>query len=141
MGKGYSSDLRVRIYSELERGESRRVGARRFGVSAATSVRLAQRMSLTGMLECGRQGRPLGGGKLAPYADVLARWVDENGDITMPELVAKLVTECGVTVHPSSFSRFLIKLGFTVRANPEQSGTDCDDGLLQCQRFRACRVM
>lgn len=117
MGKGYSPDLRVRIYEEIERGESRRAAARRFGVSASTSVRLAQRMASTGTLDCGRQGRPPGGGKLAPYAERLIRWVEENGDITMPELAAKLATECGVTAHPASLSRFLIKSGFTVKKN------------------------
>lgn len=117
MGKGYSSDLRVRIYSEIESGASRRAAARRFGVSAATSVRLAQRMTATGTLEAGRQGRPPGGGKLAPHADILIRWVEEQGDITMPELAAKLARERGVTAHPASLSRFLIKLGFTVKKN------------------------
>jgi len=117
MAKGYSSDLRVRIYGEIERGESRRAAARHFGVSAATSVRLAQRMAATGTLEAGRQGRPPGGGKLAPHAALLTRWVDENGDITMPELAAKLASECGVAAHPASLSRFLIKLGFTVKKN------------------------
>jgi len=117
MGKGYSSDLRIRIYQEIERSGSRRAAARHFGVSASTSARLAQRMASSGTLECGRQGRPPGGGKLAPYAERLIRWVDENGDITMPELAAKLAKECGVTAHPASLSRFLIKSGFTVKKN------------------------
>ena len=117
MGKGYSVDLRSRVYGEIASGGSRRAAARRFGVSASTSVRLAQRMAETGTLEPSRQGRPPGGGKLAAYAETLIGWVEADGDITMPELAAKLEAECGVTAHPASLSRFLIKAGFTVKKN------------------------
>lgn len=117
MGKSYSSDLRVRIVDAVEEGASRRAAARRYGVSASTSVRLAQRTAATGSVEPSRQGRPPGGGKLAPHAEKLVRWVEEQGDITMPELAAKLEAECGVVAHPASLSRFLIKRGFTVKKN------------------------
>lgn len=117
MGKGLSSDLRVRVYGKIEQGESRRAAARHFGVSAATSVRLAQRMAATGSLEPLRQGRPPGGGKLAAFAALLVGWVETQGDITMPELAAKLKAECGVTAHPASLSRFLIGQGFSVKKN------------------------
>lgn len=118
MGKAYSSDLRVRIYQEIEGGRSRRAAGRRFGVSASTSVRLAQRMAKNGTLEPSRQGRPPGGGKLAAYAEILIGWVEATEDITMSELAAKLEAECGVTAHPASLSRFLIRAGFTVKKNP-----------------------
>lgn len=117
MGKSYSSDLRVRIYGAIEDGASRRAAARRFGVSPATSVRFAQRMSATGSIAPARQGRPPGGGKLAPYTATLVRWVEEDGDITMPELSAKLAAEHGVLAHPASLSKFLIKQGFSVKKN------------------------
>lgn len=117
MGHSYSSDLRVRIYSEIKAGGSRRGAARRFDVSASTSIRLAQRMAATGSLEPARQGRPPGGGKLAPHAELLVGWVEAQGDITMPELATKLKAERGVTVHPASLSRFLRARGFTFKKN------------------------
>lgn len=117
MGKSYSSDLRVRVYGAIEDGASRRAAGRRFGVSASTSVRIAQRVSATGSVAPARQGRPPGGGKLAPYATKLVRWVEENGNITMPELAAKLAAEHGVVAHPASLSKFLIKQGFSVKKN------------------------
>jgi transposase len=117
MGKGYSSDLRARVYGEVESGQSRRAAARRFGVSVSTSIRLAQRMAATGSLEPEKQGRPPGGGKLAPYADVLIGWVEANGDITMAELAAKLEAERGVKAHPASLSRFLTVRGFSFKKN------------------------
>lgn len=117
MGKGLSSDLRIRVYGEIAQGGSRRAAARRFGVSAATSVRLAQQMAATGSLEPSRQGRPPGGGKLADFAALLVGWVEAQGNITMPELAARLKAERGVTVHPASLSRFLIGQGFSVKKN------------------------
>lgn len=48
MGKALSSDLRERVYGDVALGKSRRAAARRFGVSASTGVRLAQRMAETG---------------------------------------------------------------------------------------------
>jgi transposase len=115
MGRSYSSDLRVRIFGSVESGSSCRSAARRFGVSASTSIRLAQRKAATGSLKPARQGRPHGGGKLVPHAELLIRWVETKGDITMPELAAKLETARGVTVHPASLSRFLIARGFSVK--------------------------
>jgi transposase len=44
-------------------------------------------------------------------------WVEARGDITMPELAAKLKAARGVTVHPASLSRFLIARGFSVKKN------------------------
>lgn len=117
MGKSYSSDLRVRIYGAIEDGASRRAAARRYGVSPSTSVRIAQRVSATGSVAPARQGRPPGGGKLAPYGTILVRWVEETPDITMRELAAKLAAEHGVVAHPASLSKFLIKQNFSVKKN------------------------
>ena len=110
MGKSSSVDLRVRIVGEIERGQSCRAAARRFGVSAATSVRLAQRKARTGSLAPARQGRPAGSGLLGAHIDALVGWVDADGDITMPELAARLLAERGVkaqTNRPSSRARWI----------------------------------
>ncbi len=117
MGKSSSADLRVRIVDEIERGQSCRSAARRFGVSAATAVRLAQRKAQTGSLAPARQGRPAGSGLLAAHVAALVEWVDADGDITMPELAARLLAERGVKAHPASLSRLLIRQGFTVKKN------------------------
>lgn len=117
MGKSSSVDLRVRIVGEIERGRSCRAAARRFGVSAATAVRLAQRKARTGSVAPARQGRPPGCGVLDRHADALIGWVDADGDITMPELAARLLSERGVKAHPASLSRLLIRHGFTVKKN------------------------
>jgi len=43
---------------------------------------------------------------------LLIGWVEREGDITMPELAARLGRERGIEVHPSSLSRFLLAEGF-----------------------------
>jgi transposase len=117
MGRSSSSDLRVRIVGEIERGQSCRAAARRFGVSAATAVRLAHRKARTGSVVPARQGRPPGKGPLSGHVDVLIGWVEAEGDITMPELAARLLAEHGVQAHPASLSRLLLGAGFTVKKN------------------------
>jgi transposase len=78
-------------------------------------VRLAQRKAQTGSLAPARQGRPAGSGRLAPHIEALVDWVEADGDITMPELSARLLAEFGVKAHPASLSRLLIRQGFTVK--------------------------
>lgn len=117
MGKSYSIDLRERVQEEIESGQSRRAAARRYAVSASFAVKLADRILRTGSAEPARQGRPPGGGKLAPYLLALLEWVEAKPDITMPELAAKLKAEKGVTAHPASLSRVLLKAGLSFKKN------------------------
>ena len=105
MGKPYSIDLRERVRADIESGQSRHAAARRYDVSASFAVKLADRVSRTGSVQPARQGRPPGGGKLAPYLMALTGWVEAEPDITMPELAAKLKAEKHVTAHPASLSR------------------------------------
>jgi transposase len=117
MGKSHSADLRARVYGDVALGKSRRAAAQRFGVSASTGVRLAQRMATTGSLEPARQGRPRGTGKLAAYQDQLIGWVEAEPDMSMPELAMLLEARCGVIAHPASLSRALLAAGYTVKKN------------------------
>ena len=117
MGKSSSVDLRVRIMGEIEGGGSCRSAARRFGVAPSTAVRLAQHKARTGSVAPARQGRPAGSGLLAAHVAALVGWVEADGDITMPELAARLLAERGVKAHPASLSRLLIRQGFTVKKN------------------------
>ena len=117
MGKPYSMDLRERVRAQLASGGSRRAVARRYDVSPSFAVKLADRLSRTGSVEPARQGRPPGGGKLAPYLTTLLEWVEAKVDITMPELAAKLQVEKAVTAHPASLSRVLLKAGLSFKKN------------------------
>jgi transposase len=117
MGKPYSLDLRARVHAAVASGESRRAAARRYDVSASFAVKLADRVLRTGSAEPARQGRPPGGGKLAPHLAALLEWVEADPDITMPELAAKLEAEKDVVAHPASLSRVLLKAGLSFKKN------------------------
>lgn len=117
MGKAYSGDLRDRIAAQVTAGASRRAAGRRYGVSASTAVRVAQRQERTGSTAPDPQGRPVGSGKLAPHVADLVRWVEAEPDMTMPELATKLKVETGVEAHPASLSRVLLQAGLTVKKN------------------------
>jgi transposase len=117
MGKSYSMDLRERVRAQIECGQSRRGAAQRYAVSASFAVKLAARVGRTGSAEPARQGRPPGGGKLAPHLPALLAWVEAEPDMTMPELATKLKAENDVTAHPASLSRVLLKAGLTFKKN------------------------
>lgn len=122
MGKPHPIELRERVQGEVASGKSRRAAAERFKVSASFAVKLAARVARTGSAEPARQGRPIGGGKLAPHVALLAGWVEAEPDITMPELAAKLLAEKGVKAHPASLSRVLIQAGFSFKKNTSGHG-------------------
>ena len=85
-------------------------------------MKLIDRMSRTGSVEPARQGRPPGGGKLAPYLTALLDWVEAEPDITMPELAARLQVEKAITAHPASLSRVLLKAGLSFKKNTAGAG-------------------
>lgn len=122
MGRSYSNDLRDRVVAFVEGGGSRRAAARHFGVSASFVVKLMQRARRIGSSAVARQGRPPGNGKLSPHRAFLVGLVDEQGDITMPELAERLAREHGVRALPSSLSRFLLKSGFTYKKSADGVG-------------------
>lgn len=117
MGKPHPIELRERVQAEISGGESRRGAAGRFKVSVSFAVKLAARVARTGSVEPARQGRPPGGGKLAPHLGTLIGWVEAEPDMTMPELASKLLAEKGVKAHPASLSRVLIQADYSYKKN------------------------
>jgi transposase len=122
MGKSHSLDLRKRIVSRVRGGHSRREAARHFEVSESCAVKLMQRVETTGSPAPARQGRPPGGGKLAPHRDFLIERVKAKNDITMPELAEELMKEWGVEADPASLSRVLCKAGFSYKKSADGFG-------------------
>ena len=116
-GKALFDRPSERVQAEVDRGQSRRAAARRYDVSASFAVKLADLVLRTGSAEPAQQGRPPGSGKLAPHLMALLEWVEAEPDITMPELAAKLSAEKGVTAHPASLSRVLLKAGLSFKKN------------------------
>ena len=122
MGRCYSMDLRERVTAFVAQGHSRRAAARRLGVSESFAIKLVKHQERSGSPTPVRQGRPHGSGKLAPYEAFLIQEVEKKPDITMPDLVARLLEEHGVAAAPASLSRLLCRLGFTYKKSPDGSG-------------------
>jgi transposase len=122
MGKGYSLDLRKRVVSYVKNGHSRREAARHFEISESCAVKLMQRVEATGSPAPAQQGRPRGGGKLAPHRDFLIERIKARNDITMPELAEVLMKERGVEADPSSLSRMLCRAGFSYKKSADGLG-------------------
>lgn len=115
MGKSVSSDLRRRMVRGIAAGKSRRAVAAQFEVAPSTAVRVQARYAATGSVEPGRQGRPVGSGKLGRFRQAILDKVKARPDITMPDLGAWLEAEHGVKVDPSNLSKLLCREGFTYK--------------------------
>ena len=117
MTRAYSLDLCRRVTDAISQGKSRRAAAEQFAISAATAVRLQKRLEETGSLAPGPMGRPRGSGKLGPYREALIARVEDEPDITMPDLAHWLLSEHGVSADPSNLSKLLCRAGFTYKKN------------------------
>lgn len=135
MGKSLSLDIRVRVVSLVDEGLSCHEAARRLQISAASAVRIMQRKRRTGGVKAARQGRPRRS-KLDAISDWLKKRVEDEPDITMPELADALKAEHDLTATPAMLSRHLIhRLGFTYKKI-----THCDGASAQAGPRRAIRV-
>lgn len=115
MGRGYSLDLRDRVARAVVGGETVRVVAARYEISVASAVRWSGRLRATGNAAMPRQGRPKGGGVLAPYVEFLTSSVDAKPDVTLAELVVILASKHGLRVTLGSIWRVLGKAGYTYK--------------------------
>lgn len=122
MGHIYSQDIRVRVALAVSNGLSRRAAGRRFAVSESSAIRWAARTAREGSPAVRKQGRPLGKGPLADHLDFLIATVEAKPDITMPELAAVLMTECGASAHAASLSRLLCRAGFSYKKTTDGVG-------------------
>ena len=101
--------LRSRFQRYVEEGLSGRAAALRLKLSPATGARWALAIRLTGRAEAAPQGRPKGKGKLDPHRAFFAEIIEQDGDITMPEVSAALIDAKGLRAHPNAIGKFLRK--------------------------------
>ena len=99
MPSALPSALRVRFEDYVREGLSGRAAAARLKLSAATGVRWRRRLLESGSTEPDVQGRPPGHGKLAAHQAFLEELVEQDGDITLPELAGALEAATGVVAH------------------------------------------
>ena len=98
------ASLRDRFKQYIDEGLSARAAALRLRISPATGVRWAQRIRRGGEASVSVMGRPVGHGKLAPYADFFQELIAQDPDITLFELRDALADAHGVKLHHSGAS-------------------------------------
>lgn len=112
----YSDDLRARVVTAVAGGCSRRAAAKRFEVSASSSIRWVGLHEETGSVSPRQRG-----GKsrspLEPHAAWLLELVDKEADLTLAEIVQRLWQDRGVRTTDSSVDRFFRRHGVTFKKN------------------------
>lgn len=101
----YSNDLRMRVVTAVEAGESCRRVAGRFGVSVASVVKWSQRFRKTGSVAPDKMGghRPR---VLEPYRDFIAERINHVPHLTLHRLRQELA-ERGLKVSHNTVWLFL----------------------------------
>ena len=121
MGKSSSVDLRVRIVGEIERGQSCRAAAARFGVSAASVSRWRRLERETGAVRPGPLGGDRRSGRIEAQADLVLGLLAETPDITVEELRLALV-ERGHSFGYGTLQRFFARRRITRKVSVHGGG-------------------
>ena len=118
MAGAYSQDLRDRVINAVVvEGMSCRAAAARFGVSGSSAIKWVERVERSGS----RTAAKMGGYKrvrLEPHLAFLEGLWAEKSDITLQALCDRLLSERGVKADTSLMSRFLRRLGVTLKKRP-----------------------
>lgn len=117
MGKPHPMELRQRVVTHVEAGNTHHSAAVRFDVSVKFVNDMVKLKRETGSLAPKRQGNP-GIGKLTPHQNWVRAQVDAKGEITLDEMAQRLRSERGVSVDPSSVWRLFQRLGLTHKKRP-----------------------
>ena len=118
MAGAYSQDLRDRVINAVVvEGISRRAAAARFGVSGSSAIKWVERVERSGSRTAAKMGgyKPV---RLEPHRAFLEGLWAEKSDITLQALCDRLLSERGVKADTSLMSRFLRRLGVTLKKRP-----------------------
>ena len=118
MAGAYSQDLRDRVINAVVvEGISCRAAAARFGISGSSAIKWVERVERSGS----RTAAKMGGYKRVrsePHRAFLEGLWAEKSDITLQALCDRLLSERGVKADTSLMSRFLRRLGVTLKKRP-----------------------
>lgn len=116
MTRPYSNDLRERVVSAVQSGETCRAVAARFGVAVSSVVKWCQRYRETGSVAPGK----MGGHRrrvLEPYRDFIVEEIGRTPHLTLHGLKDVLAAR-GVVVSHQAVWRFLKREGLSFKKNP-----------------------
>lgn len=110
-----SNDLRARVVSAIEGGESCRSAAARFGVAVSSAVKWSQRYRMTGSVAPARMG---GYRKrvLEPHRAFITERIRQTPHLTLHGLKAELAAR-GVKVSHDTVWQFLRREGLRFKKN------------------------
>jgi len=116
MGRAFSQDLRFRVVNAWRAGLSARQAGLRFGVSAATAVRWVNRAK-SGPVDAYNIGRPRGS-RLDAVNQFIFDMIENKKDITLNEMVVRLMEAQGLKISRSALSNWLRAQGYTFKKRP-----------------------
>ena len=117
MARAYSQDLRDRVIDAALSGVSARQVAARFGVGDATAIVWVRRARETGERAARKQGQPRRS-KLEPHREYLLGLIAETPDLTISELLERLLAERSVRASRATLWTFLDRCGLTFKKSP-----------------------
>jgi len=116
MGKALSGDLRSRVLKASSEGMSARQAAARFGVGVSSAIRWIARAKI-GELAPRPQGHRRAS-SLDAHEGFIVGMIEERKDITLNEMVERLVAERSVRISRSALSAWLGRHGWTFKKSP-----------------------
>lgn len=117
MARAYSQDLRDRVINAALAGLSARGAAERYGIGEATAILWVRRARQTGEREARKQGKPRRS-KLDAHRDYLLETIEATPDLTISELLERLLAERGVKASRALLWTFLDRCGLTFKKRP-----------------------
>ena len=122
MAKGYSKDLRVRVVSIVEAGDSAREAARVLNIGASTAIRWIERWTTTGSVEA-KPGTGHSRSPLEKHRQWLLYLVAAEPDLTLEEIRARLRAEKRQKTGIGSIWRFYDRHDITFKKNSARRRT------------------
>jgi transposase len=116
MARALGEDLRSRVLKVAAEGVSARQAAARFGVGVSSAIRWIGRARL-GETTPRPQGRRRGS-RLDAHADFIVGMIEERKDITLDEMVERLLAERSMRIGRSTLSDWLRGHGWTFKKSP-----------------------
>jgi len=117
MARAYSQDLRDRVIDAGLSGSSARQAAARFGVGDATAIVWVRRARMTGERKARKQGQPRRS-KLDPHRDYLLGLIAQTPDLTISELLERLLADRSMRARRATLWTFLDRCGLTFKKSP-----------------------
>jgi transposase len=117
MARAYSQDLRDRVIDAGLSGRSARAAAARFGVGDSTAIVWVRRARVNGERTARKQGQPRRS-KLDPHRDYLLELIAQTPDLTIGELLERLLADRCMSVSRSTLWTFLDRCGLTFKKSP-----------------------